>query len=126
MAKIIKQVTVQAATTIHANATTIATIVCDHYDRLILYPSYVKGDETGVYISLWFSGERGGTAIQDATWSIDADRTITYHRYYLTASGGGPIVLDITGHCEIVVKDDANGGTPTGTLALSYTLARTI
>ena len=120
----------QAATTI---AKTTATAVgkeinVKEYEYLTLYIGYVNGDETGCNLYVYEENEKGGTDYQDITWS-DASGTITgqVNTVYLgTASVSRHIVYDVRKINYIVVKQggSANDGTPTGTLAVDYTLTR--
>ena len=115
---------IQAATTIHATETELETIDVAYYDTLVLCVTYAKGDETGVYIVPYFLDIAGGSAYQYCTWSADAASTVTARKFYLTASGSHYIVLDVDGCSHVTIKDDANGGTPSGTLAMKYTATR--
>lgn len=120
----IEEKTVQAATIVHAAATILATIDVAEYDILTLFPVYVKGDETSLELLIFWTAVHGGTPVQEATWSTDAARTPTNRSYKWTASGSEPIQLDVSHLIEVVIKDDATDGTPDGTLALDYLLAR--
>ncbi len=120
----------QAATTI---AKTTATAVgkeinVSEHDYLTLYIGYVNGNETGCNLYVYEENEKGGTDYQDVTWVEASGRlTATVNKVYLgTASVSRHIVYDVRKINWIVVKQggSANDGTPTGTLAVDYTLTR--
>jgi len=120
----------QAATTIAKTTPTAVggEINVSRYDYLTLYFTYVNGDETGCNAYVYEESEKGGTDYQDITWS-DASGTITgqVNLVYLgAASVSTRIVYDVRKINYIVVKQGGsdNDGTPTGTLAVDYTLTR--
>ena len=95
---------------------------------LTLYMAYVNGDETGLNIYVYELHETGGTVFQDNTWT-DASGTVTaqVNTIYLgTATVNRQIVIDVSNINWIVVKQGGSDddGTPTGTLAMDYTLTR--
>ena len=66
----------------------------------------------------------GGTAYSDQDWSQPAGtKTVTDNVYAATASGNFRISLDVRGveFVKLMATAD-NTGTPTGTLAATYTL----
>lgn len=117
----------QAATTIAKTTQTLIgkEIGCSGYDFLTLHFSYVKGDETGVTIVPSIMRTTGGTAYPFCEWSTSAGaKTVTASTFTLTATTSGYITLDIRGieYIKFTQGGTANDGTPTGTLAASYTL----
>lgn len=92
---------------------------------LTLFATYVKGDETGLDIIVKFQRTPTSTAMQDLTWTNTAGvLTPVPTKYKLTASGNIPIRIDVSGIDYVLVTQGGtnNDGTPTGTLAMSYTL----
>jgi len=118
---------IQEATTIAKTTQTVmgVELACGHYDFLTLYLDYVNGDETGVIVKASIKQATGGTAYQDCSWTGSAGtKTVTQNEYKMTASGNHYIVFDIRG-CEYISFTQGgsdNDGTPTGTLAASYTM----
>jgi hypothetical protein len=93
---------------------------------LTLFATYVKGDETGLDIIVKFQRAADSTAMQDSEWT-DTAGVLTYvaRKYKLTASVNVPIRVDVSGIDYVLVTQGGttNDGTPTGTLAMSYTLS---
>jgi len=117
----------QAATTISkTNQTLIGSVIStDHYDYITLFFTYTKGDETGLTIIPSVMRTASGTAHPFAEWTAAAGaKTVTSGNFALTASRNGYITLDVRGIAYIMFTQGgtANDGTPTGTLAASYTL----
>jgi hypothetical protein len=112
--------------TITAAVTAIGDpIDCKNADDLTLFVNYTNGDEDSFAIIIFWSTKSGGTPAQEATWSTIATRAATQHTYNIgTASIVLPIRLDVSHLTEVVVKGDATGGTPTGTVTIDYILAR--
>ena len=119
--------TLQAATVIAKTTQTIIgqEIACAHYDFLTLFMEYVNGDETGVIIQAHLMDTAGGTAHQDVSWTGSAgSKTPTANQYVLTASGNHYITFDIRSveFLKFTQGGSDNDGTPTGTLAASFTM----
>jgi hypothetical protein len=117
----------QAATTISkTNQTLIGSVIStDHYDYITLFFTYTKGDETGLTIIPSVMRTASGTAHPFAEWTAAAGaKTVTSGNFALTATRSGYITLDVRGITYIMFTQGgtANDGTPTGTLAASYTL----
>lgn len=120
----------QAATTIaKTTPTTVGgEIDVSQYEYISLFMDYVNGDETGLNVYVYEENEAAGTDYQDITWT-DASGTLTAQvnvLYLGTASVSRKIVYDVRKMNYIVVKQGGsnNDGTPTGTLAVDYTLTR--
>lgn len=117
----------QAATTISKTTQTLIgqVINCSGYDWLTLFFTYTKGDETGLKIVPLALRVSGGTqygyAIQTATGGAI---TLTDTTLTLTASKTSYMTFDVRGIelFEFTQGGSNNDGTPTGTLAASYTL----
>ena len=117
----------QAATVIAKTTQTLigAEINCEGFQFLTLYFAYTKGDETGLKIIPNIRRESGGTAypyaIQTATGGAI---TLTDTALTLTASKTSSLTLDVQGISFLYFTQggSANDGTPTGTLAASYSL----
>lgn len=88
-------------------------------NQLNLYITYVKGDETSLDIKVEVSPDQAAW-FQLPTESADSGViTVTAATWKFTASVTTVIQIPCTfNHAKISVK--ATGGTPTGTLALSY------
>lgn len=117
----------QEATVIAKTTQTLigAEINCSGYDYLTLFFNYVKGDETGLLIQMHAMQESGGTAYQGVTWSATAGtRTATEDQYTAVATKNHYIIFDVRGieFIKFTQGGSNNDGTPTGTLAASYTL----
>lgn len=95
------------------------------YENLTLFVDYVKGDETGVDIQVHFLRSPTGTAYQESLWSETGG---VYTRepveYNLTASANVTIPVYVWGvdYVRITQGGSNNDGTPTGTLAVAYTM----
>lgn len=118
----------QAATTIaKTTQTTVGgEIACDGYDFLTLFFTYTKGDETGVKIIPNFLRTTGGTLYPYATnTATGGATTLTDTSLTLTATKTSYMTFDVRGIAimKFTQGGSNNDGTPTGTLAASYTLA---
>ncbi len=118
----------QAAATIGKTGETLidAEILCGAYSFLTLHFTYTKGDETGLDIYPYILYDSGSiTPAPDQDWDAAAGtRTSTTNKYEVTATGNYVITFDVRG-VEIMKfyqGGSNNDGTPTGTLAASYTL----
>ena len=102
-----------------------SAIACAGYTRITLFFSYVKGDETGLDVEVHFLRTSGGTEHQELIWTASAGvKTAAAVKHRVTASGDYHVTIDIEG-VELVKFTQGgsnNDGTPTGTLAASYTL----
>lgn len=119
--------TLQAATTIAKTTQTLIgkVIATGGYEYITLFFTYVKGDETGLTLIPSMMRTATGTAHPFAEWSAAAGaKTVTSSNFALTASRNGYITLDVRGIAYIMFTQGgtANDGTPTGTLAASYSL----
>ena len=99
--------TLQTATTIAKTTPTImgAEIACSGYSFITLFFDYVKGDETGVDIYPYFRQASGGTNYQEQDWTAVAGTRAATVKFVVFYQGGSN-----------------NDGTPTGTLAATYTM----
>ena len=120
--------TLQAATTIaKTTQTAIGEVACDGFDYLTLFMVYVNGDETGVDVQAHVEWESAGTAFQDQSWTAAAGtKTATVNEYNMTSSGSYYITFDVRGveFIKFTQGGSNNDGTPTGTLAVYYTLKK--
>ena len=117
----------QAATVISkTDQTAVGSIVSTGgYEYITFFMTYVKGDETGLIITPSVMRTSTGTAHPYMEWSTAAGvKTRTASSFTLTASANAYITLDVRGISYIMLTQggSANDGTPTGTLAVSYTL----
>ena len=121
------EATLQAATTIAKTTQTLIgqEIGCASYDYITLFFTYDQGDETGLDIQVHFMRNTGGTAHQEASWtSAGGAKVLTQDSYRLTADATSYIIIDIRGinYIKFTQGGSANDGTPTGTLAASYSM----
>ena len=126
MATITKD-TLQATTTIEKTTQTLigAEVSCGGYDFITLFFTYTKGDETGLLIQAHMMQSSGGTAHQDQSWTAAAGtKSFTANEYKQTATGNYYITFVVRGiaHIKFTQGGSNNDGTPTGTLAASYTM----
>lgn len=117
----------QAATTIAKTTQTLVGSVLEtaNYQYLNLFVTYTKGDETGLDIIVSYQRSATGTAHPRSVWSQTAGvYTRADEKYRFTASATTVISLMISGidYVKVTQGGSNNDGTPTGTLAVSYTL----
>ena len=101
-----------------------AEIACASYSTITFWIDYVNGDETTLLLTPYYMYSTGGTAYSDQDWSAaSGTKTIGENVYAATATANLMITLDIKGIEFIKLMATAdNTGTPTGTLAATYTL----
>ena len=98
-------------------------IACGAYATITLFFDYVKGDETGVTVYPYVRWASGGQNYQDQSWTSAAGtRSVTANEYYVTASGNYIINIDVRGVQFVSFYQACADGTPTGTLAATYTM----
>ena len=119
--------TLQAATVITKTTQTLmgAEVQCAGYDFITLFFDYVKGDETGLLVQAHFLWATGGTEYQDQDWTAAAGtKAATANEYTATASGNHYITFDLRGQdfVKFTQGGSNNDGTPTGTIAATYTM----
>lgn len=119
--------TLQAAAVIAKTTQTIVgdEIACEGYDWLTFFFTYTKGDETGLKIVPSFLRVSGGTAYPYATnTATGGATTLTDTSLTLTATKTSYMTFDVRGMAfmKFTQGGSNNDGTPTGTLAASYTL----
>lgn len=117
----------QAATTIAKTTQTLIghEIDCRGQSYLTLYFDYVKGDETGLIITPLVLMESGGTAYPYAERTATGGAiTLTDTKITLTADKSSYMTFNVQGIglMKFTQGGSNNDGTPTGTLAASYTL----
>jgi len=119
----------QTAATIAKTTETImgAEIGCAGYDWITVFFSYTNGDETGVYIVPYLMREASGTAYKHIFWSetaavYSAEQT----KYTATATLVGSFTISVKGveFIKFMQGGSNNDGTPTGTIAASYTMSK--
>lgn len=118
----------QAATTIaKTTQTAVGAIVgTENYEYFTLFGTYAKGNETGLDIVFNFLRTVDGTAYPAAEWTETGGLyTFQAQKWRLTASRNFFIQVYIPAVDYVLVTQGGsnNDGTPTGTLAASYTLA---
>lgn len=117
----------QAATTIAKTTQTLigSEIDCRGQSYLTIYFTYTKGDETGLIITPSVLRESGGTAYPYAERTATGGAiTLTDTKITLTASKSSYMTFNVQGIglMKFTQGGSNNDGTPTGTLAASYTL----
>lgn len=117
----------QASATIAKTTQTLigAEIACDGYEWLTFYFTYTKGDETGLKIVPSVLRVSGGTAYPyNVRTETGGASTLTDTTLTLTASKTSYMTFDVRGISimKFTQGGSNNDGTPTGTLAASYTL----
>lgn len=122
-----KTAVLQAATTISKTTQTLMgdIIDCDFYDFITLHLAYTTGDETGVWVIPWMLRTLTTQISQDQGWTAAAGtKTATVSKYALTTAVPHHITFDVRGikYIKFTQGGSHNDGTPTGTLAASYTL----
>jgi hypothetical protein len=118
----------QAVATIAKTTQTIvgAVLPTEGYEYLNLFVTYTKGDETGIDIHVMFSRTVDGTAHTEAEYS-ESSGVYTYevkkHRFTATAVTVIPVFIGGIDFVKITQGGSNNDGTPTGTLAVAYSMA---
>lgn len=120
---------IQAATTINAAETVLGGEVDVSKCNYITYwYDYVKGDESGVYLRAYTLPEPGGDEMS-VNEKIRTGRRVwgTYEteavEIYEDADKKSTWTIDVRGKQRIKIYHDADGGTPTGTLQIGYTVS---
>ena len=115
-----------AATIAKTTQTAVGSVIkTEGYNCLVLYLDYVNGDETGVLVIPSFQRTATGTVYPMSLWSETAGvYSVEDVKYTLVASDNVAVRLNITGidYVKITQGGSNNDGTPTGTLAVAYTL----
>jgi hypothetical protein len=114
----------QAATVITAVEGALgAEIGTENAEYIHLYLTYVKGDETGVTVKMFAHRTTGGTAHQSRVWTeLAGVNTAEAESIYLSADGSRRYSWPLGAIDYVSFSQVADGGTPTGTLAASYSL----
>lgn len=117
----------QAATVISKTTQTALglEIETENYGFLTLFADYVKGDETGLLILAYAHRTHNGTNHQYILWTeTNGVYTAESESLKVTATGNYVRQYDLAGIDFIFFTQGGsnNDGTPTGTLAASYTL----
>ena len=123
------EATLQTATTIAKTTQTdiYGEIPCASYDYITFFFAYVHGDETGLDIQAHFMRNSGGDAHQEASWTAAAGiKTLSKNVYRLDDDAVSYIIIDIRGinYIKFTQGGSHNDGTPTGTLAASYSMTQ--
>lgn len=119
---ILQTATVIAKTT----QTAVGSIIgCAGADYITYFCTYVKGDETGLDLIVSFQRTDTSTAHPEVIWTATAGvYTLAAAKHRLTASANASFTVDVRGVDYVMLTQGGsnNDGTPTGTLAASYTL----
>jgi len=96
----------------------------ENAEAIQLFLDYTNGDETGVTIRAFAHRTSNGTNHQFILWTESSGvYTAESDELYLTATGSYTRTYDVNGIDYIFfTQGGTNDGTPTGTLAASYTL----
>jgi len=115
-----------AAVIAKTTQTAVGSIIgCEGAEWLTIFGTYVKGDETGLDIICSFQRTPTGTAHPELVWTASGGvYTLAAAKHRLTASANFSFTVDVRGIDHVLVTQGGsnNDGTPTGTLAASYTL----
>ena len=120
---------IQQAATVIAKTTQTAIggdIGTENAEFVQMFFDYTKGDETGVIIKAYAHRTLNGTNHQYILWSESSGvYTAEDEDVKLTATGSYVRQYDVSGIDYIFFTQGGsnNDGTPTGTLAVSYTLS---
>lgn len=114
----------ETAAVIHATATAIGGIIpVGEYEWMTVLLEYVNGDETHVDVYPVFLDQAGGIAAPWQEWTAAAGaKTATACTMRLAATGPYSRTFDVRGIQNVVLYEDATGGTPTGTLEVIVVL----
>lgn len=117
----------QGATVIaKTTQTAVGSIIgCEGAEWISFFCTYSKGDETGLDLVVSFMRTATSTAHPEVIWSVAGGvYTIAASKRRLTASGNVSFTIDVRGYDYVMLTQGGsnNDGTPTGTLAASYTL----
>lgn len=117
----------QTATTISKTTQTLVgkEIAVGGYEYLTFFFAYTKGNETGLKIVPNVLYESGGTAYPyNVKTETGGATTLTDTTLTITASKTSYMTFDVRGvaFMKFTQGGSNNDGTPTGTLAASYTL----
>lgn len=117
----------QAATTIAKTTQTLigAQIGVESAEFITLFFTYTKGDETGLDIIMSARRVTGGTLHESRVWSATAGvYTAVAEKIRVTATGNYFYTWPVDGLDFVYFTQGGsnNDGTPTGTLAASYTM----
>jgi hypothetical protein len=97
----------------------------ENAEYIHLYLTYVKGDETGVSVRMFVRRTSGGTSYQSRVWTESSGvNTQNLETIYLTASGSYEFEWLLGAVDFVYFTQAAVDGTPTGTLAASYSLSQ--
>jgi hypothetical protein len=116
--------TLQTATTVVKTSETVigAAEDCSHHDTFTIFLDYTKGDETAIYI-IPYAVDLDGDEYQWQTWTATAgDKLATNSRAKMTATGKFYLTFDVRAINKIKFYHQAEGGTPTGTLAAKWSM----
>jgi len=119
--------TLQTATTIAKTTQTLigAELDVSGHDFITLFFDYVNGDETGIFVQAHFLQASGGTEYQESVWTNTTGTSVAVsNQYTATASISRSVVFDVRGKefIKFTQGGSDNDGTPTGTLAATYTM----
>jgi hypothetical protein len=119
---ILQATAVIAKTTQTLVGSVLGTEGCEY---LNLFVTYTKGDETGLDIHVMFSRSADGTAHTEAEFS-EAAGVYTYedkkYRFTATAVTVIPVFVGGIDFVKVTQGGSNNDGTPTGTLAVAYSM----
>ncbi len=119
-----QNVEVQPATVVTAAETTIGgNIPTAQFNTLVVMFDYSIGDETLYELIPYAVAVAGGDEHQFGEWTVGGTKTLTPIKFSMTTSTTGYFMFNVTGIPIVVVKGDATGGTPNGTVQLTYILS---
>ncbi len=121
-----KDAVLVSATVITAAETLIGTAIdASEFNKLSLYFDYVNGDETDVDVYIKFLPTNDGNTYDWGVWTkTGSEFTFSEDHITMSVTGSYVFILDVEAQALVQLYTDANGGTPTGTLAIKYRLSR--
>ena len=121
------QTRLQAATVITAAETIMGgAIDVRNFDTMVVWLTYTKGDETSVKVIPKYLHTVAGTEYPHMEWSVANDKLVVVKTFLMSASASTYIILDVEAFAQIKLYNDPTGGTPSGKLAVDYTLLRKV
>ena len=112
------------------SVTAVASIVGEEidtteFDFLTFYIDYTKGGEASCEIYLILIDDLTDSEFQEGQWSSGAGtKTYTANEYQMSASAKRPISFDVRGVRGVKLYQKATGGTPSGTISVSFMATR--
>lgn len=99
------------------------SIDCGAYNYCTIFVEYEKGDETSITLTPYILRIAGGTEFPYMQFTNSSGtRSKELGTFPLTGTQNVYFTLDVSGITLLKLYNTTTGGTPTGTLGISYTL----